>query len=243
MTKTYADLHLRADISNLQQATGMIRKASQLGYNLIAIPLPAEPEDRFRRLKAICKENGIDLASRVDLKPSSPDNLLQSLRKLRRKVEIIAVFCDSKPVARQAGKDRRVDILNLPSNDFRKRCFDLPEAQLASSSMTSLEVDMSPLLTLEGAPRARLLSFLRREVETARAFHVPVILSSGVSDELLMRKPQDMAAITFLFDMDKENARRGVSSYPTTIVERNREKLSSRFVAPGIHVVKRGGNC
>jgi ribonuclease P/MRP protein subunit RPP1 len=96
---------------------------------------------------------------------------------------------------------------------------------------------------LEGPARSRLLSNLRRETETAKAFHIPIILSSGTSDLMLMRRPMDMAALASLFDLENEQALQAVSENPVGIVKRNRGKLNSTFVAPGIRVVRRGKDC
>ena len=64
---------------------------------------------------------------------------------------------------------------------IESRFFDRAEAELASNSLAALEVDVKPLLVLEGPARVRFLSMLRREVSIAREFHVPVVVSSGVS--------------------------------------------------------------
>jgi len=244
MKRKYADLHLCPDLGNNEQVTRMIRKASQLGYQLIAIPLPQNfPEEKIRKLQNICQENKIDFTSRVDLKPRTPNELIRSLRKLRRRFEIVAAKCESKQVARQAAKDRRVDLLNFPGSNRRKRFFDKAEAELASNALGSLEIDIKPLLTLEGPIRIRLLSSLRREVAIAEDFHVPIVISSGASNELLMRKPRETAALTSLFDLDKSSAINAVSKNPLAIVKRNREKLSPNFVAPGIRLIRRGKDC
>jgi RNase P/RNase MRP subunit p30 len=81
---------------------------------------------------------------------------------------------------------------------------------------------------------------LRREVATAREFHVPVVVSSGVAEERLMRLPRDLASLAFLFGLDEAQALDATSTSPAAIVRRNREKLSNRFVAPGITVIKEG---
>jgi RNase P/RNase MRP subunit p30 len=185
----------------------------------------------------------MDFASRVDLRPHTPEELISFLRKLRRRFEIVAVMCESKGVARQAAKDRRVDLLNFPQPDFRRGYFDAAEAELASSCLASLEIDVKPLLTLEGPARIRLLSNLRREVATAVEFHVPIIISSGVSDEMLLRRPRELAALASLFDLSVVHALEAVSKNPAAIVERNREKLGPKFVAPGIRIVRRGKDC
>jgi RNase P/RNase MRP subunit p30 len=244
MKKIYADLHLRPDLRDPEQVARMMRKASELGYRLIAMSLPSNfPEEKIQQLRNICKEAKVDFASRVDLKPQTSKGLINSLRKLRRRFEIISVMCESKHVARQAAKDRRVDLLNFPSTSFRRRFFDKAEVELASKSLASFEIDMKPLLTLEGPTRIRLLSSLRREAAIAQAFHIPIVISSGALSELFMRKPRELAALTSLFDLDKASAMEAVSRNPLAIVKKNREKLGSNFVAPGIRIVRRGKDC
>ncbi|MDH5481983.1 MAG: hypothetical protein OEY22_03755 [Candidatus Bathyarchaeota archaeon] len=243
MKRNYADLHLCPNSKNFEQVSLMIKKASGLGYRLIAATSQLNYIGEIERLKESCRETGVDFASRLDLKPRTPNELKHNLRKLRRKFEIVAVICESKNVARQAAKDRRVDLLNFPSLDFRRRFFDAAEAELASKALASLEIDMKPLLTLEGPLRIRLLSNLRREVDIAQEFCIPIVISSGISNEYLMRKPVDLAALTSLFDLDMVSAVDAVSKNPIAIVKRNREKLSPQFVAPGIRVVRKGKDC
>jgi RNase P/RNase MRP subunit p30 len=210
----------------------------------VSIPLAFNVhEQQIKHFQETCKEAGLDFASRIDLKPQSPEELLRDLRKVRRRFEIVAVICYSKPVARQAAKDRRVDLLNFPQPDFRRICFDDAEAQLASTCLASLEIDTKPLLCLEGPARTRLLSSLRREIEIAKSRKIPIVVSTGVSEPLLMREPTESAALGTLFGLQGEMARKSVSDNPVAIVKRNREKLSWQFVAPGIRVVRRGKDC
>lgn len=244
MKRTYADLHLCPNPKDTAQTSNMINKAAKLGFRLIAIPLlPNASEKEIEGLRAVCDEAKVDLATRLDLKPRSPNELIDCLRKFRRRYEIIAVVCESKKVARQAAKDRRVDLLSFPSIDFHYRHFDLAEAELASTALASVEIDMKPLLTLEGRGRTRFLSSLRKEAAIAQAFHVPVVLSSGVSNESLMRKPQELVALSSLFDLDKTVALEAISKNSVALVKRNREKLDPRYVVPGIRIVRRGKDC
>jgi len=244
MKRKYADLHVCLDLENDEHVACMIRKTSELGYQLMAIPLPQNlSEEKIRTLQDVCREYKIDFASRVDLRPRTSNELIKSLRKLRRKFEIIAVMCESRHIARQAAKDRRVDLLSFPGHDRRRGFFDKAEAELASNALGCLEIDLKPLLTQGGRERIRLLSSLRREVATAVDFHVPVIVSSGASNELLLRKPREAAALTSLFDLDEVSALEAISKNPMAIVKRNREKLSPKFVAPGIRLIRRGKDC
>jgi len=241
MTRTFADLHLRINPKDQQTAQRLIAKAARLGYHYISVPFTAGlQETEAATLKAMCTQAGLDFVLRADFKPRTQEDLMRFLRKFRRKFEIICIVCDSKEVARQAAKDRRVDLLNFPSLDYHKRFFDRAEAELASCSLAALEVDVKSLLVLEGPPRVRLLSSLRREVAIALEFHVPVVVSSGVGEENLLRMPRDLASLGYLFGLDEAQALDAVSANAAGIVLRNREKLSSRFIAPGISVVKEG---
>jgi ribonuclease P/MRP protein subunit RPP1 len=241
MTRTFADLHLRINPKDQQTAQRLITQAARMGYRYISVPFTnGLQETEAAALKAMCTQAGIDFVLRADFKPRTQEDLMRFLRKFRRQFEVICIVCDSKEVARQAAKDRRVDLLNFPSLDYHKRFFDRAEAELASCSLAGLEVDIKPLLIMEGPARVRLLSSLRREVAVALEFHVPVVVSSGVGEEHLLRMPRDLASVAYLFGLDEEQALDAVSTNSAGIVLRNREKLSSRFVAPGISVVKEG---
>ena len=241
MTRDFCDLHLRANPEDMQATQQLIAKAAKLGYGMISIPFTSKFNgEALAKLKELSKVAGIDFVSRADYHPTTENDLTHFLRKFRRQFEVICIICDNKEVARQAAKDRRVDLLNFSSLDFRKRFFDRAEAELACGCLAALEVDVKPLMVLEGPPRVRLLTSLRREVAVACEFHVPVIVSSGVGEMPLVRKPRDLASLPYLFGLDEASALDAISTVPSTIVKRNREKLSKRFVAPGISVVKEG---
>jgi len=241
VTRSFADLHLRANLKDQQTTQRLINKAARLGYTQISLVSTSKPsQEEYAKLKAICRVSSIDFVSRVDFYPRSEMELKHFLRRFRRQFEVICVSCDNKEVARQAAKDRRVDLLNFNSLDYHKRFFDRAEAELASGCLAALEVDVKPFLILEGPPRIRLLTSLRREVAVAREFGVPIVISSGASEEKFMRSPKDMASLAYLLGLDEAFALDAVSTNPAAIATRNREKLSSRFVAPGISIIKEG---
>ncbi|MDH5267331.1 MAG: hypothetical protein OEW62_06585 [Candidatus Bathyarchaeota archaeon] len=237
--RKFVDPHFRPSIANSNQVEKMINKSSELGYHLIGIPIqPNLVRGTIHELQRICSDAKIDIVTRLDLAPNTPHELLLDLRRFRRRFEIVSVTCNSKSVARQAAKDRRVDLLSFPATNLRKRFFDYAEAELASKALSSLEIDMAPLLSLKGFSRIRLLSRLRKEVVIAKRFGVPVILSSGAKDPYLMRSPYDYAALATLFDMPQEPALCALSENPLAIIKRNREKLSSDYIAPGIRIIR-----
>jgi ribonuclease P/MRP protein subunit RPP1 len=218
----------------------MIKKSSELGYQLVGIPLPySANRDLINQIKKICNNYGLDTAIRVNLSPSNSNDLLKDLRKVRRKFEIVGIRCATKDIARQAAKDRRVDLLQFSLTNLRKRFFDKQEAQLSSQALSSLEIELAPILQLTSFSRIRLLSILRKEVDIAKKANVPIIFSSGASDENFMRNPYDYSALAILFDLDLGSALKSFSDNALQIIKRNREKLDPNYIAPGIRIIRR----
>lgn len=242
--RKFVDLHLCVPLEDPKILENMILKSCKLGYKMVGVPFPPNiTKNKINCFRDVCKNIGVDLVSRVDLTPKTTKELLANLRSLRRKFEVIAVTCTSKAVARQAAKDRRVDLLSFPTAHRRGVTFDNAEAELASVGVASFEIDMMPLLSLSGVPRIRLLSALRKQAAVARKFGIPIVISSGAPDTYYMRSPRDFIAVTTLFDMPITVALDAISNVPFQIVKRNREKLSPKFVAPGVRIVKVGKNC
>jgi len=243
--KGFVDLHLLLSSSmNRGEIKDLIARSAELGYSSVGIPLPIDVAGKdIEDIESICDDNDVDLVKRVDLRPRNSRELLRLLRIVRRRREMVAVRCGSKAVARQAAKDRRVDLICFSSSDLRRRFFDSAVAELASKSSAGLEVDMAPLIAMDGFRRIRLISCLRREVALAKKFDVPVVLSSGAFDRYLLRSPQDYASLGYLFNLANHTAVGAMSDTPQGIVEKNRRKLSPDYVAPGVYVVKRGKDC
>ena len=240
MKRSFCDLHLRVTPSDAK-VQRFIAKAAQLGYKKISTPFSTPPtQTELANIKKYAENSSLDFVTRADFKPRNQEDLMRFLRKYRRQFEVICILCDNKEVSRQAAKDHRVDILNFTSLDYKKRFFDRAEAELACSTGVAVEIDLKPLLVLEGPPRTRLLSSLRRETAIATEFRVPIVLSSGIGEEVLMRKPRDFASLAYLFGLQESQALDAVSTNPTAIVSRNRQKLDPNFVAPGINVLKEG---
>ena len=236
MKRCFCDLHLKVNPQDAQATQCIIEKAAKFGYQKIGIPFSGQFEDaQISNLKATCAKMGLDFVVRADFKPRNQEDLMRFLRKYRRKLEIICVICDDKEIARSAAKDHRVDLISFPSLDYYKRFFDRAEAELANCSQTALEVDLKSLLVLEGPPRARLLSSLRREVALAKEFKVPVVLSSGAGEEQFMRMPRDLATLAYLFGMSETEALDAVSTVPQGIVEANRLKLGAGICCSGYY--------
>jgi ribonuclease P/MRP protein subunit RPP1 len=243
MKRTFCDLHLRAKTTD-PTFKQLVCKNAALGFGMIAAPLPPDfLREEHDALKMACQEAELDPVLRIDLRPRTPDELIQQIRRVRRKFEVVSIICDTKEVARQAAKDRRVDLLSFPALDYRKRFFDRAEAELSCNGLAALEIDMKPLIVLDGPSKIRFLSSLRRETAIAKEFKVPIVISSGASELMLLRNPRGLAAMAFLFGLEERYALDAISNVPAEIVKRNRLKLDPKFVAPGIRLIREGKDC
>ena len=238
--RRFADLHLRPPGRDPEEIEELLSFASDLGYTTVAVTFAQAAREEIKEVKTICSDLGIDMVTRVDLEPKTARDLLRDLRGLRYRFEVTAVRCLKKSVARQAAKDRRVDILNFPVNPAQRERlhFDHQEAVLASGSLSALEINASTILRARPHHRGRILSTMRREVEEARRMGVPLLLSSGAEKLYGLREPRDLASLLTLLDVDWESALDAVSEEPLRVVERNREKLKAEFISPGIRVIK-----
>jgi RNase P/RNase MRP subunit p30 len=239
MTK-FTDLELRIPLDNEKISQKMIEKASELKYKSVALPFPPRlKKEKIKQFEKICKNEKIDFASRTNLFPQNPKELLHELRQYRRKFEIISVRCNTKEIARQAAKDRRVDILQFSLTNLRKRFFDKQEAKLAKEAFSALEIEVAPIFQLTSFSRIKLLSCLQKEVKIAQKEKVPIILSSGATNDTLMKGPYEYASFSVLFDLPFSLALNSISKTPFELIQRNREKLDQNYIAPGIHLIGR----
>ena len=232
--RKFIDLHLVPGETDLSES--MLNEATRLGFTCVGLTQDTGNRDsHYKNLREDC----LDIAGRIDLRPRNPNELTSSLRRIRRRFEIVAVECRSKPVARQAARDHRVDILNFPTHiQSRRRVrFDRQEASLASGTNCAYEINLSDLLNKGTHVTSRLLSMMTVEVENARRYDVPVVVSSGADEPLVMRGPRELAASMQLLGIGEEESLDMVSDVPWRMVERNRRKLEPGYVSPGVRRV------
>ncbi len=210
----------------------MLEKALRLGYGGVAVA-------GSQTLEGLEAPKGLDIVSRVDLKPKTAGALKASLRRVRTLYVVVAVECRSKAVARQAARDHRVDVVYFPPGSGL--WFDDAEARLAAQTGCAYEINLTELLALIAGRDAHGLRRMAEGVWNAWRRDVPVILSTGASNRLEMREPRGLASLMTLLDIEPEDAVEMVSTNPQGIIERNRGRLSGEYVAPGVRIVKQGG--
>jgi len=205
----------------------MLSNAGHLGYSAVGC-MGDTPSDA-----------PIDVVSRLDVVPRSQQELHLTLKGKRLRHEVISILCLSKGVARQASKDTRVDLLRFPADPSRRRTvwLDRQNAAATGEGGCCYEVVAGELLAQDPKTLGYLIKQLKREIVNARRYDVPMVLSSGASSVYGMRDPRSMAALMSLVGLGEEDSLEMVSTNPSALVERNRDKLSRSYVSPGVRVV------
>lgn len=231
--RPYADLHLCPDLEDLPNARSMANLLLELQISTVGLVMPPERLIHPPAVFASFKDIGVHVARRLNLKPKSREELLRSLRRFRKKFEIIAVDCDTLSVSRVAVRDRRVDMVYFPRRD-RGNMF---RGSLGTTCRAALEVSLPELISGPSLP-TRLQS-LRRDIEAATRLSIPVIGSTMASTPYQLRSPRDIAAVLHLAGLPLETAVRGVSEIPLEIVKKNRLRLEQPQLEDGVKVVRR----
>ncbi|TRO51953.1 hypothetical protein E2P71_08385 [Candidatus Bathyarchaeota archaeon] len=183
--------------------------------------------------------DGVDIVKRLDLDPKNPNELIKSLRSSRWNNEIIAVNCRTKTVARQAGKDNRVDLITYPLSDKWKQNFlDPQQANLMRDSNCGYLIDLSLLLIDDRYVLGKRIELLKRNTTNALKKDIPVVASSFATDKWGIRDPNGLASLLSLLDIEEELALDTVSRFPDEIITRNRDKLKDTYVLPGVWVIE-----
>ena len=210
-----------------EETAKMLSHARNLGYSAVGC-MGDTPSDA-----------PIDVVSRLDVVPSSQQELQLTLKGKRLRHEVISVLCMSKGVARQAAQDTRVDLLRFPVEPSRRRTvwLDRQNSAAAGEAGCSYEVVASDLLTQDADTLGSLIKQLKKEIVNARRYDVPMVLSSGASSVYGMREPRSLAALMSLVGLGEEESLDMVSTNPSALVERNHDKLSKPYVSPGVWVM------
>ncbi|MBS7643393.1 hypothetical protein KEJ26_02255 [Candidatus Bathyarchaeota archaeon] len=235
--RRFVDLHLIPPLKDLSMIKKMANTAVEIGLSTVAFTFPMDtPIDEIEQVRSICREVGVDFASRTDLSQLKPSDLIRALRKIRKKFEIVGVQCVSESIARCAAKDSRVDILNFPIESHF--AFDRHSGRTVLPMSAALEINVITLTQLQGVERAKLINKLNHRLEVVQKLHIPIVISSGATSWTTMRGPMDMAAFVSLIGLDLQTAIKAVSTMPMAILTRNRMKLDPSFVMPGVRLIR-----
>jgi len=232
--RRFADLSINPPLDDEKTLDHMASLSKMFGSSLVGIVFDRNStRDQIDEIIKKFNEFGIDVAKRIDLSPRTRIELLKDLRKLRGRFEIISVKCMNTKVSVVAARDRRVDIVSIgqeTSMRYLRRVIN----RIVNKS---IEIKLTEILSVL-LPKKIIFRRLHEEVFFAKENKVPIIISSGAKNGLMLRSPRDMATLGVLFGLEEDQALESVSKIPLSIVETNRAKLSPNWVSDGVKIVR-----
>ncbi len=231
--RAYADLHISPSLDDIANARAMANLLAELQTRLVGLVVPPQRLTPAPPILDSFKSAGIDVARRLNLEPSSREQLLKSLRRLRSKYEIVSVDCSVSSVSRVAVRDRRVDIVYFPKQEVAS----VFRGRLAKSCRAALEFNLSELTSGPGFEAK--LHRLRREIEVAADVPTTVIGSTKASNPFELRSPRDVAAILHALGLPLNAAVRAVSDVPLAMVRKNRLRMGESRLEEGVSIRRR----
>ena len=218
-------------ISDPKSLESFVQIAQKLGFTgLASHNIEGEPDKHL--------DKSFSILRRADITGRGLRLLKKQVDSVRKHSMIVSVKLSTVETINWAAEDQRVDLLTLdPSREHR---FRDSTARLAAASDTALEIRFEPLLHLAGLNRSKVIKSYRESIRTAIDSGMQVIISSGATHPLHMRSAMAMQHLGKLLGMESKYAENAVNQAPLDIVERNRKRFSSDYVAEGVEIIQRG---
>jgi len=103
----------------------------------------------------------------------------------------------------------------------------------ARENAVRVEFDFGPVLRTAGGPRVQALRGLRKLRELVEKYDAPYVVSASPSSHLDVRAPRELVAVGEKIGFTEEQVRTGLAEWGA-LAERNRERMSADFIAPGV---------
>lgn len=178
---------------------------------------------------------GFEIFKGIELVEENPSKLHGLIGKLRKSVDILIVHGGSETVNRAALENPGVDILNHPAFD-KSSGLNQVLAKVAAENEVAIGLTLRPLLNSRGSRRIRMLSDLRANLDLARKYEVPLVLSSDAMSCFDLRSPMEAIALAETCGLEEDEAIDAMSTVPEEILSRKRP--STGYIREGVEVLE-----
>jgi ribonuclease P/MRP protein subunit RPP1 len=178
--------------------------------------------------------SGVDVVDGIEIVADDPERASGPLSQARRDHTLVLVRGGTPRLNRFAVEQSRVDVLTRPLS--RGGEVDHVIARAAHDNAVRIEIDLGPVLRLDGGARVQALRKLRTLRTVVEHYDAPFVVSATPDSHLQMRAPRELRAVGEAVGFAPETIETGLREWGR-IASRNRERRSEEFIGPG---VKRG---
>jgi len=189
-------------------------------------------------ISKLIEEYPIEIITRLDIdgKELVKNQIIPILRKQRRETPLIAIKCYDPELTGWAAQDNRVDILSFPINQIGK-LFTNSVAKLMIKFEKHLELPLANLYLSPERVQIQAIRQIKQAMDIARKKKVPTIINSGSTSVKQLRSPWELISLVQTLTSSKDSQIDSLSKIPYKLVSKNKVKISSDYIAPGIFKV------
>jgi ribonuclease P/MRP protein subunit RPP1 len=218
--------------NTIEQLTALAR---YFGYSGIAL---ANHSDKLpQSWPELPSTDEVEVFRGIELVEENPSKLHGLIGKFRKSVDVLIVHGGSEAVNRAALENPRVDILNHPAFD-KSSGLNQVLAKAAAENDVAIGLTLRPLLHSRGPRRVHLLSDLRANLDLARKYDVPLVLSSDAISCFDLRSPMEVLALAEICGLEEQEALEAMTTVPERIISRN--SPGPGYIREGIEVLEGG---
>lgn len=218
--------------NTIEQLTALSR---HFGYSGITL---ANHSDKLPQSRPeLPSTNEFEVFRGIELVEENPSKLHGLIGKFRKSVDVLIVHGGSETINRAALENPRVDILNHPAFD-KSSGLNQVLAKAAAENDVAIGLTLRPFLHSRGPRRVRLLSDLRANLDLARKYDVPLILSSDAVSCFDLRSPMEALALAEICGLEEHEALEAMTTVPERIISRSRP--GPGYIREGIEVLEEG---
>ena len=209
---------------DLRQMAGVARR---YGYSGVAVPVDTSGvEERLKR-ESENLPTGFLIARSVELVVKNASQISGLLHRWWKRSHCLIFRGGSESLNRLGVENHQVDVLGSPGK------INHVLAKLASENGVAIEFDLGAIIHRRGLKRSETLALYRNNLKLVRKYRAPFILTTNPRNLYDLRAPREMAALSMLFGMTREESVHGLSTVPKEILERHEKN----FIAEGVRLV------
>jgi ribonuclease P/MRP protein subunit RPP1 len=171
----------------------------------------------------------------IEIVATNPQKLHGLIGKYRKNVDVLIVHGGNEKINRAAVENPNVDVLAHPQMG-RHSGLNHVLAKSANENNVAIEFNLDAIIKGRGGRRVQTLSNFRTNLNIARKYDLPMLLTSSASSYFDLRAPREMIAIAGLFGMGKDEAVSALSLTTERIIKNKRSKPG--FIREGVEVLQ-----
>lgn len=203
------------------------RTAARYGYDGLVVRTREADYDP----EAITERYGVDVVDGVEIRADSPQEAAGSVGGRRPQCTVLLLRGGTDALNRYAVEMPRLDVLSRPMAGGGDVNHVL--ARAAAANAVHVEFDFGPVLRSHGGRRVKAIGRLRKLRELVRHYDTPYVVSANATSHRQLRAPRELCALGEQLGFRADEIEAGLRAWGE-IAARNRERLSDRYVEPGV---------